>query len=390
MVDDTGAQPTPAVDTSALFQPIDINALRLSNRIVMPGMQRQWCVDGKPTERLIEYYCARARGGVPLIITESCSVDHPSATQEPSYAWMTQATVDAWADCIARVREAGAELFIQLWHEGAVRREGGTGPLAGEPTVSPSGIRSAGRPQGRALTSGELVDVREAFARSARLARQAGARGVEVHSCHGYLLDQFLWEVTNIRDDGYGGPDFAARIRFPTEVVAAVRDAVGPDTVVSFRFSQWKQADYEAKIAKTPEELKLLMQAVERAGADVIHASTRRFFVPEWPGSDLGLAGWCKQFTTLPVIAVGSVGLDTDIMDNFLVREATQTGEDGIRELMRRFDNHEFDLISIGRASIGDPEWVSKIRAGQFGEIRHFTRADIMPATRNKDGVRRS
>jgi 2,4-dienoyl-CoA reductase-like NADH-dependent reductase (Old Yellow Enzyme family) len=104
----------------------------------------------------------------------------------------------------------------------------------------------------------------------------------------------------------------------------------------------------------------------------------------------MGLAGWCKSQTTLPVIACGSVGVDTDIMDNFLVRDAKNTGEAGIRELVRRFNNDEFDLISVGRANIGDPDWVQKVRDGRYADIRSFTRADIMPATRNKDGVRLS
>jgi 2,4-dienoyl-CoA reductase-like NADH-dependent reductase (Old Yellow Enzyme family) len=302
---------------------------------------------------------------------------------------MTDATVDAWAECFSTIRGAGGEMFLQLWHEGAVRREGGDGPYAGEPTLSPSGIRSAGKPQGRAATLEELAEIRDGFAHSARLAKQAGAAGVEVHACHGYLLDQFLWEVTNQRTDGYGGPEILARVKFPAEVVAAVRAAVGPEMIISFRFSQWKQADYDAKIVRTPDELKTMLNTIEKAGADVFHASTRRFFTPEWPGSTMGLAGWTKSMTTLPVIACGSVGVDTDIMDNFLVREAQRTGEAGVAELMRRFNNDEFDLISVGRANIGDPDWVSKVRDGRYDDILAFTRKDIMPVTRGADGVRK-
>jgi 2,4-dienoyl-CoA reductase-like NADH-dependent reductase (Old Yellow Enzyme family) len=77
-------------------------------------------------------------------------------------------------------------------------------------------------------------------------------------------------------------------------------------------------------------------------------------------------------------------------MDNFLVREASQTGEEGMAELLRRFHRSEFDLVSVGRAHIGDPEWVHKVQAGRFGDIRTFTRQDIMPATRRADGTRLS
>ena len=377
-----------SIDTSPLFTPFRLKGLTLPNRFVMPGMQRQWCVNGKPIPKLVDYYKRRVLGGTPIVITESCAVDHRSATQETTYARMTDATVEDWAECFRAIRQAGGQMFMQLWHEGAVRREGGDGEYADAPTLSPSGIRAPGRPQGRAATVEELAEIRDGFAHSALLAKQAGAAGVEVHACHGYLLDLFLWEGTNQRSDGYGGADITARVRFPAEVVAAVRAAVGPDMIVSFRFSQWKQADYDAKIVRTPAELGLMLDVIAKAGADVFHASTRRFFMPEWPGSTLGLAGWTKSLTHLPVIACGSVGVDTDVMDNFLVREAQRTGEAGVAELVQRFNNNEFDLISVGRANIGDPDWVNKVRDGRYDDILAFTRQDIMPVTRNKDGVR--
>jgi 2,4-dienoyl-CoA reductase-like NADH-dependent reductase (Old Yellow Enzyme family) len=385
-----GAGGLMAIDVSPLFTPFAIKGLTLPNRFIMPGMQRKWCEDGKPTPKLIDYYRQRALGGTSLIITESCAVDHASSTQEPTYARMTAHTAGSWAACVETVRAAGGRMMIQLWHEGAVRREGGDGPHAGAPTLSPSGVRSPGVKQGRAATLSELDDIKAGFARSATLARQAGAAGVEVHACHGYLLDQFLWAETNIRDDGYGGPGLENRLRFPAEIVAAVRAAAGPEMVVSFRFSQWKQADYEARIVLDAAELKLLADTIAAAGADLLHVSTRRFWTPEWPGSDLGLAGWTKSLTALPVIVCGSVGLDTDVMDNFLVREAGQTGEEGMAELLRRFGRNEFDLVSVGRSNIGDPEWVRKVQAGRFADIRSFTRQDIMPATRRADGTRLS
>ncbi|HVV94050.1 MAG TPA: 12-oxophytodienoate reductase [Hyphomicrobiales bacterium] len=379
-----------AADPSALFTPFRLNGATLKNRIVMPGMQRKWCAEGRPLPQLVEYYCRRAEGGAALIITEACAVDHDSATQEETYARITPETAASWRDCIARVHEAGSLMLIQLWHEGAIRSIGGSGRYAAAPTLSPSGLVKPGKPNGRAATLEELAGIRDAFVRSARLAAAAGADGVEIHACHGYLLDQFLWRHTNLREDRYGGPALADRLRFPVEIVEAVRDAVPADFIVSFRFSQWKEADYGARIAETPDELAFMLDTLKRAGADVVHASARRFWVPEWPGSPLGIAGWVKAVGDLPVIACGSVGLDTDVMDNFLVREARQTGQAGLDEVVRRFENGEFDLMSVGRAHIGDPDWAAKVRDGRVAEIRSFTRADIMPATRDAAGTRHS
>jgi hypothetical protein len=103
-----------------------------------------------------------------------------------------------------------------------------------------------------------------------------------------------------------------------------------------------------------PRDLEAMLAILRAAGVDVFHASARYFWVPEWPDSDLGIAGWTKSLTDAPVIAVGSVGLDTDVMDNFFGKEAKSTGETGLRELLRRFNNREFDLISVGRSLIGD------------------------------------
>jgi 2,4-dienoyl-CoA reductase-like NADH-dependent reductase (Old Yellow Enzyme family) len=189
-------------------------------------------------------------------------------------------------------------------------------------------------------------------------------------------LDQFLWAKTNRRGDGYGGDAAADRVRFPAEVVAAIRAAVGPDFLMSIRLSQWKGADYDARIAEDPSELKVIIEALRAAGIDIFHISARRFWIPEWPGSDLGFAGWVKSMTDAPVVAVGSVGLDIDVMENLLEREAHSTGTRSFSELVRRFSRGDFDLIAVGRCQIADAQWVNKVRERRFSELRLFTRAD--------------
>jgi 2,4-dienoyl-CoA reductase-like NADH-dependent reductase (Old Yellow Enzyme family) len=370
---------SPAFDASPLFEPFVLNKITLNNRFVMPGMQRGWAEDGgAPAPRLADYYARRVEGGVALIISESAAIDHPSSTQQPPVVWITESTLPGWQRTVDAVRAAGGQMLIQLWHEGALRHEGGDGPYADVPTISPSGIVFGGKLNGRAASRDDLESLRDAWVRSALMAQSIGAAGVEVHACHGYMLDQFLWAETNRRDDGYGGDDIRARVRFPAEVVAAIRGACGPDFVVSLRFSQWKEANYDARVVRSPEELKVMLAEFRAAGADVIHASMRRFWLPEWEGSDLSLAGWTKSLTELPVITVGSVGLDVDVMDNLLLgTEPNPTTEQSLRELVRRFTNGEFDLVSIGRCVIGDPEWVNKVREGRYGDIRAFRRADL-------------
>ena len=367
-----------SLDPSPLFSPLTIKGVTLPNRFVMPGMQRQWCDNGTPQPRLAQYYRRRVEGGVGLIITESCAVDHPSSTQVPLFTRITDATMDAWAECFAAVKTAGGRMFMQLWHEGAIRKEGGDGPYSSYPTLSPSGLIRAGKSNGRAATAEDLESIKDAFVRGALAAQQIGADGIEVHACHGYLLDQFLWAETNRRTDGYGGDDIRARVRFPAEIVRAIRNAVGPELIISFRFSQWKEVDYEARIAPTWQDLQLMLSELRTSGVDIFHASARRFWIPEWPNSDLGIAGWTKSLTDAPVIAVGSVGLDIDVMENFFGKEAQPTGETGLRELLRRFNNAEFDLVAVGRGHIGDPDWVRKIAQGQYSDIRLFTKKDLL------------
>jgi len=375
------------VDLSPLFQPFQLGPLTLPNRFVLPGMQRQWCENGAPLPKLGDYYRRCVEGGVGLVITESCAVDHTSSTQFPLYCRIIPETQDAWAGIVAQVKAAGGPMLMQLWHEGAIRKEGGDGPYAAYPTLSPSGLAHGARPNGRAATFEELDDIKQAFVRSALLAKDIGVDGVEVHAAHGYLLDQFLWAETNRRDDGYGGGDIRCRVRFPAEIVAAIRAATGPGFVISFRFSQWKEVNFNTRVADTTGELETMLAILRAAGVDVFHASARRFWVPEWDGSDLGIAGWTKRLTDRPVIAVGSVGLDIDVMENFFGQEAKSTGAEGLAELARRFGNGEFDLISVGRGHIGDQGIINKMRDGRLADIRGFTRKDVLGDLEMEDGI---
>ncbi|HXT88666.1 MAG TPA: hypothetical protein VN714_05340 [Trebonia sp.] len=367
---------TADYDITPLLQPLQVRGLRLRNRFVMPGMQRYWCVDGAPDHRLREYYRRRVHGGTALVISESCAVDHPSATKNPRYARISPDTREAWRECMAGVHEAGGAMFLQLWHQGAVNYGGDAETNPDFVALSPSGLSHPGESFGRAAKEDDLGTLKRAFVQGAVDAAEVGADGVEIHAAHGFLLDQFLWAGTNRRTDRYGGPSITDRARFVAEVTEEVRAATGPEFVISVRFSQWKESDYDARVVETPEELGQLVTMLRAAGADMFHVSTRRFWTPEWAGSDLGLAGWAKSFTDAPVIAVGSVGLDIDVMASLDGQEARPTGASRIGELVRRFKRGDFDLVSVGRSQIGDPEWITKMTDHRVGDIRAFRAGD--------------
>ncbi|MGW1026095.1 NADH:flavin oxidoreductase [Streptomyces sp. NPDC002577] len=352
-----------------LSRPVQLNGLTVPNRIAMAPMTRQFSPGGVPGEDVVGYYARRAAAGVGLIVTEGTYVGHESAGQSdriPRFHGEEQ--LAGWAKVAEAVHAAGGTIVPQLWHIGMVR-SAGEPPFADAPAVGPSGIRLDGTEgTGKAMTQGDLDDVIEAFAEAAAAAERTGFDGVELHGAHGYLIDQFLWSGTNRRTDAYGG-DLVARTRFGAEIVAAVRKAVSPDFPVIFRYSQWKSDNYDARLAESPSELEALLTPLAEAGVDVFHASTRRYWLPEFDGSDLNLAGWTKKLTGKPVITVGSVGLDGEFHGTFRGEGAPVKGIDN---LLDRLEREEFDLVAVGRALLQDPEWAAKVLGGRFDELKPF------------------
>ncbi|MCX4091355.1 NADH:flavin oxidoreductase [Nocardia sp. alder85J] len=357
----------PALDD--LFDEFRMGSLRLRNRFAMAPMTRAQSPGGVPNAENVEHYRARAAGGVGLIITEGTYVRGPAAgpvAEVPRFYGADSAA--GWRAVAEAVHAEGAAIVPQLWHTGVAR--GGAPAFEPEsPTVSPSGVDHAGQVVGRPLTTADLDAVIASFVESATLARQLGFDGVELHGAHGYLLDQFFWAATNHRTDEYNGT-LGRRAFFPARVVAAVRAAVGPDFPIIYRFSQWKGADYTARIAETPGELEQLLIPLAEAGVDIFHASLRRHWLPEFTGhaDDLSLAGWTKKITGRPVITVGSVGVDS-VFRGDRIDEAQA---DRFRILRDQFGRGEFDIVALGRALLADPQWVNKMHAGQLSAITPF------------------
>ncbi len=291
---------------STLFSPVTIAGLRLRNRFIMSPMTRQFSPDGVPGEEVAAYYARRAES-LGIVMTEGSYVNESAGGFGNVPRLFGDDALAAWRKVTEGVHAVGGFIFPQLWHIGA-QREPDAGPYPDSPLVSPSGINCDGRRVGEPATIAQLDETVRAFARAAVFAREAGFDGLDLHGAHGYLLDQFHWPVTNRRTDAYGG-DMAGRVRLSAEIAAAVRAAVGPQFPVCFRFSQWKGNDFEARIAGTPKELEAFLTPLVEAGVSMFHASTRRYWLPAFDGSDRTLAGWTRHLTGRPVIGIGSVGV---------------------------------------------------------------------------------
>ncbi|MBF0191045.1 MAG: NADH:flavin oxidoreductase [Magnetococcales bacterium] len=354
-----------ALSTEILFQPVTLGAFSLPNRVVMAPMTRSHSPGGVPTVAVAEYYARRAANGVGLILTEGVLIDDPVAGGYPDCPVIYGAeALNGWKRVIDAVHQAGGRIMPQIWHVGEVHRLGEP-PNPEQPGLGPSEVRDGEKVLVRAMSHDDIRRIVAAFAEAARQAKAIGFDGVEIHGAHGYLIDQFLWEKTNRRDDDYGG-DFTRRLRFALEVVRAVKSAVGSDFPVVLRFSQWKPQDYAARLAETPEALADLLLPLKEAGVDWFHASNRRYHEPEFPGSGLNLAGWTKLITHCPTITVGSVGLD-DV--SWVGANAT-----GVDPLLERLQRNEFDLVAVGRALLADHAWARKIREGRINDLIPYTK----------------
>lgn len=357
----------------ALFTPFKLRSLELKNRFVMAPMTRSFSRDGVPGPDVAAYYRRRAENEVGLILSEGTVIDRPSSSNDPDVPhFHGEAALAGWKRVIDEVHAAGGKMGPQLWHMGVMppmkMRDDWTPPV---PFEGPSDRVNAGKTNGRAMSESDIADTIAAFGRAAKAAQDLGFDMVELHGAHRYLIDQFFWEVTNTRADQYGGPTIGERTRFAAEVIREVRRQIGAEIVLQIRLSQWKPTAYDNKLARTPQELEAWLTPLIEAGVDMLHCSQRRFWEPEFEGSDLNFAGWAKKITGVPTITVGSVGLSGEFTAAFRGDGSTPTPLD---ELVRRFDRGDFDLVAVGRALLMDPEWVAKVRDDRTDDMLGFSK----------------
>lgn len=372
---------------SPLFHPFAIEGLSLSNRIVMAPMTRYFSPQGVPGSDVARYYARRAAAGVGLLITEGTYIPHPSAhsfTNVPSF--YGEAALAGWAATRKAVHDAGGRIFPQLWHVGGIR-EAGMAPDPLVPGFAPSDVDGLHPAPAYPMRDRDVADIIAAYAQAAADAQRLCFDGVEIHGAHGYLIDTFFWDRTNRRTDKWGG-DLLARARFGVEIVRAIRKRVGDHFPISFRWSQFKQQDYGALLARTPQELEPFLLALAEAGVTMFHASARRFWEPGFPNiSSLSLAGWTKRLSGRPTIAVGSVGLagvsrisgPADVEGGgYGFAGAAVGGRDQIAMLEKKVADGEFDMIAVGRSLLADPEWAIKIKEARWDERIAFDKAHLV------------
>lgn len=353
----------------ALFRPFHYKSLNLRNRVVMAPMTRSFSPNGIPTQEVADYYERRAGADVGLIVSEGTGVDRAASLNDPNVPRFSgDEALAGWQKVIDAVHAKGGAMAPQLWHVGAVRNRR-TEWVAPGPVDSPSGLSSPGKQFGEAMSDAAVADAIASFARAAADAKRLGFESIELHAAHGYLIDQFFWDGTNVREDSFGGTALAERARFAAEIVKACRAAVGEDFAIIIRLSQWKQQDFTVKMANTPKEMEAWLQPLADAGADIFHCSQRRFWEPEFEGSDLNFAGWAKKLIGQPTITVGSVGLTGEFVAGMAGEGSKPASLDA---LLTRLDNDEFDLVGVGRALLVDPYWVEKVRDGRDAELLDY------------------
>lgn len=238
----------------------------------MAPMTRSASPGGVPGENVAAYYRRRAAGGVGLIITEGVFIPHDAAGGQSNVPRLAGAdSLAGWSAVTDAVHGEGSVIAAQLWHQGVER---GVDPEfnPGVESVSPSGLAGDASPRGRALQTGELAPLAGQYAEAARNAKAAGFDAVELHGAHGYLLDQFLWERTNVRADGYGELSLAGWTKRLTGLPAVAVGSVGLQT----EFKPSEVRDIE------PAPVEAVLRQFADNEFDVIAVGRALLSDPEW------------------------------------------------------------------------------------------------------------
>jgi len=338
-----------------LFTPIKVGKLELKNRIIMPPMIERLATHGAPNDAVKDFYAARARGGLALIVLTPGIVDISMASPIQLGIY-DDSCIPGFRQFTDLIHSCGARMGIQLMHLG---RQGGE--IKRYKPVAPSPVPLTPKDEvPRELTAGEVEGLVEKFADAARRARDAGFDMVELHGCHGYLLSGFLSPLTNLRTDKYGG-SVAKRARFVMDIVSLIKERAGKDFPVSVRMNGSDYIPGGTTVDMARETAKLL----DEAGADMIGVSGGAYgsypvIVPPYDqprGCNVPLAAAIKEMVKVPVSVAGRLD-DPFVADDVLV-------------------SGKADVIAVARGLLADPELPNKAARGDFKGIRRCIACNV-------------
>ncbi len=320
---------------SYLLKPLKVRSMNLRNRLVLPPMATAKAdPDGQVSDALLDYYGDKSRGGdISLIIIEHSYISPEGKANYNQLSVADDAMIPGLRKLADIIHRNGSKTAMQINHAGsaALKEVTGTTPLAPSAIANP---RRGDMP--REITQKEISGIVNAFKNAGRRVREAGFDAVEIHSAHGYLLNQFLSPLTNKRKDKYGG-DISGRIYIHLQVIEAMRAAVGPDFPIQVRLGASDYTDGGTTI----EDSKIAARAFEEAGVDIIHISGG--FVGYTPPGLTGqgyfapLSAAIKSTVDIPVILTGGI-TEVDAAEKFL-------------------EEKKADLIGVGRAILQDNTW---------------------------------
>ncbi|KPJ77375.1 MAG: NADH:flavin oxidoreductase [Deltaproteobacteria bacterium SG8_13] len=331
-----------------LFSEIAVGGLILKNRLTMAPTYLGYAGEGgRVSAALLDHYRLMARSGVSMVVVENSTIDFQTASgSRRTIRVDSDDHLEGLQRLAGAIKDEGALACLQINHAGRFA-------FATEEPVAPSAVETFGRTP-RALAKGEIERIVGQFAGAALRVRQAGFDAVELHGGTGYLLTQFLSPRTNKRTDEYGG-EFARRQRFPLEVVAAVKAAVG-DFPVGYRFlaDEWLPDGLQLKESTT------FAAVLAKAGVayiSVMGGTYESFSLPEitqkskQPAYMLDLAAAVKKAVDVPVISAGRLN----------------TGETAEKAIA----DGKTDLIGLARVLWADPQWPQKVSSGRQEQIIH-------------------
>ncbi len=334
-----------------LFAPGRIGRLQVRNRIIGSPMERNYCTaDGRVTQRYIDYLEARARGGTGAMYTEATYVDPRGKGRTLQMGLHSDEVIPGLRRLTQAVHRHGARIGPELNYGGRLANPEVSGLQPWAP--SPVPCQGTGGAMPRALDREAMAEIVARFAAAAGRAMEAGFDFIGLHGAHGYLLSQFLSPYCNRREDEYGG-DLAGRLRFPLEVIAAVRRVVGPDVPLLYRIS----GDEHLEGALTNKDVCEIAPHLEAAGVDLLDISagmneSGHWIVPpmEMPQGVLApLARAIRAHVRIPVSVAGRI-TDPSVAEHLLEAE-------------------DADFVTLGRALHADPEFANKAREGRLDEI---------------------